>query len=58
MLNSLNKDFITAGMGCLGRGGRFIEMGKVGAWSPEQVRASRHGVFITERGRTWTVKPS
>lgn len=41
VLNSLNKDFIGAGMRSMGRGGRFIEMGKVGAWSPEQVHAER-----------------
>ena len=41
VLNSLNNDFIAAGMRSLGRDGRFIEMGKVGAWSPEQVRAAR-----------------
>ncbi|MFF3305031.1 SDR family NAD(P)-dependent oxidoreductase [Streptomyces sp. NPDC002908] len=44
VLNSLNKDFIPAGMRALGEGGRFIELGKVGAWSPEQVRAQRPDV--------------
>ena len=44
VLNSLNKDFIAAGMRSLGRGGRFIEMGKVGAWSPGQVHAERPDV--------------
>lgn len=44
VLNSLNKDFIAAGMRCVSQGGRFIEMGKVGAWSPEQVHAERPDV--------------
>jgi acyl transferase domain-containing protein/NADPH-dependent curcumin reductase CurA/acyl carrier protein len=44
VLNSLNKDFIEAGMRSLGRGGRFIEMGKVGVWTPEQVREVRPDV--------------
>ncbi|WP_455565742.1 type I polyketide synthase [Micromonospora maritima] len=44
VLNSLNKDFIPAGMKALGTGGRFIELGKVGAWTPEQVRETRPDV--------------
>lgn len=36
VLNSLNKDYIPVSMSCLAPGGRFIEMGKVGAWTPEQ----------------------
>jgi acyl transferase domain-containing protein/NADPH:quinone reductase-like Zn-dependent oxidoreductase/acyl carrier protein len=44
VLNSLNKDFIPAGMRSLAAAGRFIELGKVGAWSPEQVRAARPDV--------------
>ena len=44
VLNSLNKDYIAAGMRSLARGGRFIEMGKVGVWSPEQVHAERPDV--------------
>ncbi|MGW3964210.1 type I polyketide synthase [Amycolatopsis sp. NPDC005003] len=41
VLNSLNKDFIPAGVGALADGGRFVELGKIGIWSPEQVRAVR-----------------
>jgi acyl transferase domain-containing protein/NADPH:quinone reductase-like Zn-dependent oxidoreductase/NAD(P)-dependent dehydrogenase (short-subunit alcohol dehydrogenase family)/acyl carrier protein len=37
VLNSLNKDYIAAGMRSLATGGRFVELGKVGAWTPEQV---------------------
>ncbi|MER8187632.1 SDR family NAD(P)-dependent oxidoreductase [Kitasatospora sp. NPDC094015] len=44
VLNSLNKDYIPAGMRALGEGGRFIELGKVGAWTPEQVAAERPDV--------------
>jgi acyl transferase domain-containing protein/NADPH:quinone reductase-like Zn-dependent oxidoreductase/acyl carrier protein len=44
VLNSLNKDFIPAGMRSLGVGGRFIEMGKVGAWTTSQVADHRPDV--------------
>lgn len=41
VLNSLNKDYIPANLRCLGRNGRFIELGKIGIWSPEQMREER-----------------
>ncbi|MEU2425306.1 type I polyketide synthase [Streptomyces sp. NPDC007851] len=44
VLNSLNRDFIPAGMKSLGQHGRFVELGKVGAWTPEQVAAQRPDV--------------
>lgn len=44
VLNSLNKDYIPAGIGVLARDGRFIELGKVGAWTPEQVSERRPDV--------------
>jgi myxalamid-type polyketide synthase MxaB len=44
VLNSLNKDFIPASFRCLGTGGRFVELGKVGAWTPQQVRQARPDV--------------
>ncbi|MFD7710609.1 SDR family NAD(P)-dependent oxidoreductase, partial [Streptomyces sp. NPDC059786] len=44
VLNSLNKDFIPAGLRCLASGGRFVELGKVGTWTPEQVRRERPDV--------------
>jgi len=44
VLNSLSKDYIAAGMRCLAPGGRFVELGKVGAWTPEQVHAVRPDV--------------
>jgi NADPH:quinone reductase-like Zn-dependent oxidoreductase/NADP-dependent 3-hydroxy acid dehydrogenase YdfG/acyl carrier protein len=40
-LNSLAGDFIPATLSAMGRGGRFIEIGKTGIWSPEQVRQER-----------------
>ncbi|MGW5053514.1 type I polyketide synthase [Actinokineospora sp. NPDC004072] len=39
VLNSLNKEFIPAGLRTLAPGGRFIELGKVGVWSTAQVAA-------------------
>ncbi|SEL85781.1 myxalamid-type polyketide synthase MxaB [Stigmatella aurantiaca] len=41
VLNSLNGDFIPANLKVLAQGGRFIEIGKLGIWSPEQVAAVR-----------------
>ncbi|MET1254637.1 SDR family NAD(P)-dependent oxidoreductase [Aliikangiella maris] len=39
VLNSLNKDFIPAGLDALGNGGRFVEIGKLDIWSNDQVKA-------------------
>ncbi|ROP29947.1 myxalamid-type polyketide synthase MxaB [Couchioplanes caeruleus] len=44
VLNSLNKEYIEASMRCLGRGGRFVELGKIGAWSPERAAEERPDV--------------
>ncbi|WP_018348360.1 type I polyketide synthase [Longispora albida] len=44
VLNSLNRDYIPAGIRSLAEGGRFVEMGKVGAWTTEQVREVRPDV--------------
>ncbi|MGX7827315.1 type I polyketide synthase [Actinokineospora sp. 24-640] len=44
VLNSLNKEFIPAGLGALRPGGRFVELGKVDVWAPEQVAANFPGV--------------
>lgn len=41
VLNSLNGDFIPASFAALGRGGRFVEIGKVGAWGAEQAEQHR-----------------
>jgi NAD(P)-dependent dehydrogenase (short-subunit alcohol dehydrogenase family)/acyl carrier protein len=39
VLNSLAGEFIPASLGVTRRGGRFVEIGKTGIWSPEQVKA-------------------
>ena len=38
VLNSLNKDYIPAGLDVLSSKGRFIELGKIGVWSKERVK--------------------
>ncbi|MFE6775886.1 SDR family NAD(P)-dependent oxidoreductase [Streptomyces sp. NPDC057702] len=44
VLNSLNKDFVAAGMRALGTGGRFVELGKIGIWTPERAARARPDV--------------
>ena len=44
ILNSLNGDFIAKNLEILAPGGRFIEIGKVGIWSREQVREKRKDI--------------
>ena len=44
ILNSLNGDYIPKGLSILSKGGRFLEIGKVGIWTPEQVKAERPDV--------------
>jgi acyl transferase domain-containing protein/NADPH:quinone reductase-like Zn-dependent oxidoreductase/acyl carrier protein len=41
VLNSLNGDFIPASLAALGDGGRFVELGKLGIWSREQMGQAR-----------------
>jgi acyl transferase domain-containing protein/acyl carrier protein len=41
VLNSLSGEFIPASLRCLARGGRFVEIGKRGIWSPEEVARER-----------------
>lgn len=41
VLNSLNKEFIPAGLRSLAIAGRFVELGKVGVWSAERIRKER-----------------
>jgi len=48
VLNSLSGDFIPASLACLKPGGRFVEIGKRGTWSAEQVRALRPDVRYHE----------
>ena len=52
VLNSLNGDFIAASFAALGQGGRFVEIGKVGAWSTEQAEQQRPDVayFVFDLG--------
>ena len=44
ILNSLNGDFIPKNLEILAPGGKFIEIGKVGIWSKQQVREKREDV--------------
>jgi len=44
VLNSLNGDFIPKTLDCLGAQGRFVEIGKLGIWSAEQMSATRPDV--------------
>ena len=44
VLNSLNGDFIPATLSTLAPNGRFVEIGKAGIWSPEQMAAVRPDV--------------
>lgn len=41
VLNSLRDEYVDAGFGCLARGGRFIEIGRLGTWEPERARRER-----------------
>lgn len=44
ILNSLNGDFIAKNLGVLEQNGRFVEIGKVGIWNPEQIQQERSDV--------------
>ncbi|MGF7234688.1 MAG: type I polyketide synthase [Frankia sp.] len=44
VINSLNREYIPAGLRSLAQGGRFIELGKIGAWSGEEMYAARPDV--------------
>ena len=44
VLNSLSGPFIEASLAALGRGGRFVEIGKQGIWSAAEVAARRPDV--------------
>ncbi|MGZ5581389.1 MAG: SDR family NAD(P)-dependent oxidoreductase, partial [Methylobacter sp.] len=44
VLNSLNGDFIPENLRCLAKGGRYIEIGKLGILSPEQMQQQRPDV--------------
>jgi len=44
LLNSLTDEYIPKGLSILQRGGRFLEIGKVGIWSADQMQAKRPDV--------------
>lgn len=44
VLNSLNKEFVPASVKCLAPGGRFVELGKIGIWSTQQMKSERPDV--------------
>jgi acyl transferase domain-containing protein/acyl carrier protein len=44
VLNALSGDFIQASVNCLGKNGRFIELGKDGIWDPAQMAEQRPDV--------------
>ncbi len=60
VLNALADDFIPASISVLARGGRFLEMGKRGIWSHEQVAQLRADVryFPFDLGEAATANPS
>lgn len=47
VLNSLAGDFIAASLGVLKTGGHFLEIGRTGIWSAEQVAVARPGTKYT-----------
>ena len=44
VLNSLNGDFIPHSLQVLKKGGRFVEIGKIGVWNSEQVKQYRDDI--------------
>ena len=44
VLNSLNGQFTPKTLACLRHGGRFVEIGKIGIWTSEQMAAARPDV--------------
>ncbi len=44
ILNSLNKEYVPASVRCLSQNGRFVELGKIGIWSPERMTQERPDV--------------
>ncbi|MDK2122751.1 alpha/beta fold hydrolase [Parachitinimonas caeni] len=44
VLNSLNGEFIERSLALLAQGGRFVEIGKIGAWTAPQMAAARPDV--------------
>ncbi|MES2673577.1 MAG: type I polyketide synthase [Pseudomonadota bacterium] len=48
VLNSLKGEFIPKSLDVLARAGRFVEIGKLGAWSPQQVSDYRNDVSYSQ----------
>lgn len=44
VLNALNGDYIPKSLAALAQGGRFVEIGKIGIWTAEQMRKARPDV--------------
>ena len=44
VVNSLNGDFIPCSLDVLKPGGRFVELGKIGIWTPDQMAEARPDV--------------
>ncbi len=44
VLNALNGDYIAKSLAVLGKGGRFVEIGKIGIWTAQQMQAERPDV--------------
>lgn len=44
VLDSMASDHVAASLGALAQGGRFVELGKLGVWSAEQMRSERPDV--------------
>jgi polyketide synthase 12/epothilone polyketide synthase D len=44
VLNSLSGDFVAATVSALAKNARFLELGKIGIWSPEEMRERRPDV--------------
>jgi len=44
VLNALNGEYIPKSLGALGKGGRFVEIGKIDIWSPEKMHSERADV--------------
>jgi acyl transferase domain-containing protein/NADPH:quinone reductase-like Zn-dependent oxidoreductase/acyl carrier protein len=44
VLNSLNREFVEASLDTVSRNGCFLEIGKIGVWSPDRIAAARPDV--------------
>jgi len=60
VLNSLKDDFVDAGLACLKRGGRFVEIGKIGVKTPDEMAAARPdvGYFLFDLSETLRAEPT